>query len=312
MTIIVISGATAVGKSSTALYIAQKLNNRAVIINADSVQLYQGIDVLADSPSPQAVSQCQHALYGIIPCDQATNVSIWLELVKNQIASCIQNNMIPIIVGGTCMYIEALMHGISSLPSVPQHIRQQIEKEILQLGLQETYNKYTSINPMITYNIKPGDTYRLTRAIGIYLATDCKQTISELHTQNKKTIILPHIPRYCINILPTDRETIYQRCNMRFQQAFYGGAQTEVKNIISQYGSNIQTQALGFYEIVNYITKRYSKEQAIEISMRNIRRYTKRQYTWFRNRKSHNHVITDTNTLNNKQICWDLVQKVIY
>ena len=310
MTIIIISGVTASGKSRIALNIADKLNQKAMIINADSVQLYKDIDILAATPTAHDTSRCMHAMYNIITADQVANVSMWLTWIEEKIEYCLIHNIIPIVVGGTCMYIDALINGLSHLPHIPEHIIKQINQEISLLGISGLYNKYNNINPQITHNIKPGDTYRLTRTIGLYLTTGL--TMDTIHMQNPKKLILPNIPRYCINILPANRNYIYEKCNQRFEKAFYGGAQEEVQNIINKYSQNIKIRALGFYEIMDYLQGQCTEQQTLNLASQNIRRYAKRQYTWFRNRKSHNYLITDTNIQDNTQICWDLIQNIIY
>ena len=176
--IIVIAGPTASGKSGLALALAERLDG--VVINADSMQVYRDIPILAAAPSASDCSRVPHRLYGIYDASVHGNVVDWLELCKAEIAAARARNKTPVIVGGTGMYIEALTEGVTPIPETPGAIRSQIALLQKEQGLAAVYDLVAKNDPETAARLSPNDATRLRRAAEIWLHTG--KPLSYWHT----------------------------------------------------------------------------------------------------------------------------------
>ena len=142
--IFIISGATASGKTFLAIKVAQKYN--AVILNADSMQIYKGLPILSAQPNQQELQQCEHRLYGILNIDESNSVSNWLNMIKKESDDILRQNKNIVIVGGTGMYITRLIDGLTELPSTDENLRNELNNLYFQIGWDEFYK-------MVKYSI---------------------------------------------------------------------------------------------------------------------------------------------------------------
>lgn len=286
--IIIISGPTASGKSKLALDFAQK--NNATIINADSLQIYEGLPILSSQPSVEEKNQVEHLLYSVLKPSENSSVAMWLKLVKSSIDEVLQKNKIPLIVGGSGMYISKLVEGISEIPEIDEAIRAEASElfenldkedfaaELIRLG--EDKNK-----------VKNLDKHRLIRAYEVL-----RQTGKSIFFWQEKPLkkLFAEEDFLHINLNP-NREELYQNCNLRLAQMLNSGAIEEVERLLNHGITNDKqiTKTLGFYEIEDFLNERIAKEEMLAIAAQKTRNYAKRQLTWFRNQLPNKFIFED-------------------
>jgi tRNA dimethylallyltransferase len=279
--ILIISGPTASGKSALALQLA---NLRDIaIINADSLQIYEGLPILSSQPTNSEQKKAPHFLYSHFKAYETSSVGKWLELVKSIVEDVISQKKLPVIVGGSGMYISKLVDGISKIPEVSEDVRKEAIELYEKLGHQEFLQKYG--------DGKIIDPQRLIRACAVFLQSG--KTMEFWHSQpNEK--IFPEAKFTHINLEP-NRKKLYENCNLRFSEMLKNGAIEEVENLIKEtLKADLSAEAsakadwqitktLGFAEIRNLLQGEMNKEEMLEIARQKTRNYAKRQLTWFRN-----------------------------
>ncbi len=273
--IIVISGPTGIGKSKLAISLAKKING--VIINADSMQIYKELKIISSQPSERDKKIISHELYGIRSIYQSFSVMEWLELVKEKLDIIFNKNKIPIIVGGTGMYIKSAINGISKIPKVDKEVFEHCSKLFEKIGIVEFKKLVEEVDKDFT--VKKIDKQRLIRAYSVYLQTD--KSISEWH---KNSYVNKVYNTFFSILLEQEREKNYQNCENRFEQFINNGAIEEVKFLKDKkFDRSLPGfKCLGVIWILKYLEKEISLKDAILLSKRDTRRYVKRQLTWFR------------------------------
>jgi len=273
--IIVISGPTGVGKSRLAISLAKKING--VIINADSMQIYKELKVISSQPSERDKKIISHELYGIRPIYQHFSVMDWLELVKEKLDIIFNKNKIPIIVGGSGMYIKSAINGISKIPKVDKSIFEYCSKLFEKIGILEFKKLVKEIDREFT--LKNIDKQRLIRAYSVYLQTN--QSITEWY---KSSDINKIYNTFFSILLEQEREKNYQNCENRFEEFIKNGAIEEVKYLRdNRFDRSLPGfKCLGVSWILKYLEQEISLKDAILLSKRDTRRYIKKQLTWFR------------------------------
>lgn len=277
--IAVISGATSSGKSQLAIDFANKIRDKkeSVIINADSLQIYNGLEILSAQPNEEEKKLMTHKIYSILPPEVNSSVSNWLSLVKVEVDKALQQQKQAIIVGGTGMYISALIDGISFVPEIDPKIRELAIEYFDKYGLEKLQNRLVSVGEK-----KLLDKQRLIRAYEVYLQTG--NTLSHFQSQPRISMF-DDIDFIHVN-LEIDREELYDNCNSRFIKMLDMGVIAEVKKLRTKI-NNVNypiTKTLGYEQICHYIDGEISKEEMIEITSQKTRNYAKRQLTWFRNK----------------------------
>jgi tRNA dimethylallyltransferase len=160
--IILIAGPTASGKSKVAIEIARKIKGE--IINADSMQVYKEFSILSSRPTKTDLKKVKHHLYGFQPAKKHFSTGIWLKLVKKQVNICLKNKRIPILVGGTGLYFEAITKGISKIPNIDHKVRDETRKLQKKIGQKKFYEKLLTLDSLVENRIDPSDTQRSIRA----------------------------------------------------------------------------------------------------------------------------------------------------
>ncbi len=277
--IYIIAGATASGKSARAITLAQKYNG--VIINADATQLYTELPILSAQPNMTELAQAPHKLYGVINGDSSASAGSWLNMAKKEITSAWQNNKLPIICGGTGLYIKTLIEGIAPIPNIATTYRQQARLMMQNLGPKAMHSKLAQIDASSAAKINTGDSQRITRAYEVWLATNIP--LSKWQKMPKQQAF-PEAHFTC-EIINLPRAELYNRCNMRFIRMIECGALEEVKQLLDKnYTADIPImKALGVPELAAFLAGKIPLDDAIALAQRNTRRYAKRQITWFNN-----------------------------
>lgn len=278
--VIVICGPTASGKTALSIELAKKINGE--IISADSMQIYKDMNIGTAKPTEEEKQGIEHYLLDFVSPEERYSVAQYKQDAKNAIREIIKKGKVPIIVGGTGLYVDSLIYEIEyGEIKVDEEYRQQLEKIVEEKGLDELYNRAMEIDPEAMKKISVNDKKRIMRVLEIYKATGKTKTQQEL--ESKKNPVEFDYKVFAIN---WDREKLYQRINKRVDIMIEDGLVEEVKNILQKY-DNFPTamQGLGYKEVVDYINGIYSKEEMIEKIKMETRRYAKRQLTWFRKNK---------------------------
>jgi len=277
--IVIISGPTASGKSALALQLAALRD--LIIINADSLQIFSGLPILSSQPSLAEQKKVPHFLYSHFAPSETSSVGKWLELVKSTVES---SDKLPVIVGGSGMYISKLVEGISKIPPISQSAKTEALRLYEELGHNEFQAKFGE-GKLI-------DKQRLLRACEVLLESG--KPISFWQKQpNEK--IFPNAKFTHINLEP-DRKKLYANCDLRFSQMLKSGAIEEVKSLINQGVKRDWqiTKTLGFEEIAAFLNGEMNEKKMLEIATQKTRNYAKRQLTWFRNQLPDKQVFDNT------------------
>ena len=279
----IIAGPTASGKSARALELANELDG--VIINCDSMQIYDGLQTLTAQPPESDLSQAQHLLYSHLHPNDTCSAGNWSEMVKPVITEVIESGKTPIIVGGSGLYIKALTEGLSPMPDVPQDIRDAAVKKQQELGNPAFHAELEKRDPIIAQRFHPFHTARLVRAWEVLEATG--KSLAEW--QNLERVSPPENWDFQIEVIIPERAVQHQRCNDRFLWMMDNGILEEVEEFSQRIDSgevrdNVAlVKSLGYRPLLSYIKGEISKDDAIEQSQARTRQYAKQQCTWFRN-----------------------------
>jgi tRNA dimethylallyltransferase len=275
--IILIAGPTASGKSKLAIEIAKKIKGE--IINADSMQVYKDFSILSSRPSKADLKKVKHYLYGFISSKKHFSTGAWLSLAKEKIKLCLKKNKIPILVGGTGLYFEAITKGMSKIPNIDFKRRNKVRDLQIKLGQKEFYKKLSILDPLIKNKIEPFDTQRSIRAYEVKKFT--KKSIFEWYKLTKSDF--KEFEIYKI-FLDTPREKILNNISTRAKKMIKNNCITEVKNFLKlKIDPTLSAnKIIGVKEIKEYLEQKLELDQAIELINIKTRQYAKRQVTWSR------------------------------
>lgn len=278
--VIVICGPTASGKTALSIELAKKINGE--IISADSMQIYKEMNIGTAKPTKEEMQGIKHYLLDFVSPNERYSVAQYKQDAKKAIKEIISKGKIPIIVGGTGLYIDSLIYEIEYNDiKIDENYRKELEKIIEEQGLEKLYKNAMQIDPIAMEKISVNDKKRIMRVLEIYKATGKTKTEQELESRKK-----PVEFDYKVFAINWDRETLYQRINKRVDIMIEQGLIDEVKNILEKYDKfPTAMQGLGYKEVVDYINGIYTKEEMIDKIKMETRRYAKRQLTWFRKNK---------------------------
>lgn len=283
--VIVVAGATASGKSSYALKLAAE--NNGVIINADSMQVYQELPILTAQPFKEDMLQAPHKLYGIIKCSEHFSIGVWLDLAKHAIEEAVSHGKQPIVVGGTGFYLKALQYGLTKVPEIDLTIRQQVRSWGEHFTMTELHQKLATVDEALAERLKVNDRQRILRGLEVFYST--RKPLSEWQMQ-KAALILPHAQFHCIHINP-GREVIYDNCNKRFLKMLEIGLLEEINDFDQQYHNQVYPKVLGLEQMLDYQGGKLSLPEAIDKTQQLTRNFAKRQLTWLRNQLEFDEVV---------------------
>ena len=280
-TVYVIAGPTATGKSDLSISLANKVNG--AVINSDSMQVYKNLEILTARPSINEMKSIDHHLYGFVDGNERYNVERWCNDAAAVIKKTSANNLTPILVGGTGLYINTLINGLIDLPAIPELIKIESEKILQEFGKDFLINQIKNIDPESLKEINYNDTVRLRRIWEVFESTGKKFSEWKLN-KNKK-----FITNYNIKILLflPDREKNYQVVNSRFVNMMNRGGVEEVKKLLelNLHNSLPIMRAHGVPEIMKYLANEINLEECINKGQQVTRNYVKRQHTWWNSSK---------------------------
>lgn len=277
--VLVLYGPTASGKSALAMRVADA--RAAVIINADAMQCYDGLPILTARPSTADAARHPHLLYGLWQPEQHGNVAQWVEAATRAITQAWADGKLPILVGGTGMYLKLLMEGLSDVPAIPAEIHTQVDAMVPEAR----YRLLQARDHVMAGRLNAGDTQRVFRALEVVLATD--KSLADWQAGGA-TPALPQAHYHCVSVtLP--REQLYANIDTRFEIMLRAGALGEVKDFLAQHptGTTPIFKAVGYPELVSYLAGEKTLAEATALAQQKSRNYAKRQMTWARGQFSH-------------------------
>lgn len=295
--IIVIVGPTASGKSALAIKIAQRFNGE--IISADSRQVYRGMDIGTAKPSKKDLTSIPHHLINIKNPNENYTVAEYKRDAVKAINKIIKNKKIPILVGGTGLYVKAVIDNLNIPEVAPDpKLRQKLEKEIEKYGLNYLFKKLVKLDPEAVYIVDPNNPRRIIRALEIAIKTG-KPFSSQRKTGKPLFNFVEIGIKWPKNILD-------KRINKRVDLMLREGLVSEVKNLVKKYGKKHQSfDAISYREVIRYLGRKISLDEAIELIKKNTRNYAKRQMTWFKRDK-------EIHWIKNKKEIEGLVKKFLF
>jgi tRNA dimethylallyltransferase len=268
-----IAGPTASGKSALALALAER--SGGVVINADSAQLYRGVPVLSAAPTNEELARGEHRLYGVadgsVPCSAAD----WATMARREIADVHAQQRLPILVGGTGLYLRTLIDGIAPVPPIDPEVRLRVRGSGVEQNRAELARHDAQAAAMLNAN----DSARIARALEVALSTG--RTLADWQEQREGGIGGEVALRPLILLPP--RDWLYRRCDERFAHMVEQGAAAEVKALLARkLEPDLPImRAIGVAEIAGCLSGETSLANAIAAGQQATRRYAKRQYTWF-------------------------------
>lgn len=272
---LIITGITASGKSEVCVELAKKYNG--AIINCDSKQIYKEIPIITAQPTE--LESMPHKLYGYVSAQINYSVGLWLKDVEKEVKNAWKNSQLPIVIGGSGLYIKSLISGLSLITKIDDSIRVMSRNLSEELGKQGFYELVLSKDPMIQGKIHKNNTHRLLRAFEVIT-----QTGKSIFTWQKK-VSVSILDNFMMYVICPPRNDVYDKINRRFIDMVNLGVVNEVRQL---FDMNLNPwlpamKAHGVPEIIKYLKNEITLNKAIEIAQINTRHYAKRQYTWFKN-----------------------------
>ncbi len=275
--IIVIVGPTAVGKSKVAIELAERFNGE--IINADSMQVYRFMDIGTAKPSKEDRERVRHHLIDIRNPDEEFDAAQFRDEASKAVEDIVGRGYLPIVTGGTGLYLKALTEGLFDVPKVDKELRARLRIEVEDSGISALFKRLAEVDPVAAERIGPYNTHRIIRALEIFYLTGIPIS------QHQKSHAFSERPYDCLKIgLSVEREALYKKIDDRVDSMIKDGLVEEVSRIIAM-GYRPETkamQALGYSQICGYLDGKYNLDEAIALIKRDTRHYAKRQMTWFR------------------------------
>ena len=252
-----------------------------MIVNADSAQIYRDLPILSAAPTPEDRAQAEHRLYGVRDPAQPCSAAEWAEMARREITDIHASGRLPVLAGGTGLYMRTLLDGIAPVPPIDPEVRARVRARTVE----ENRIELEALDPEAAARLRPTDTTRIARTLEVVLSTG--RTLSEWQKQRQGGIG-SEIALKPLILLPP-RAWLYARCDLRFERMFDRGAVEEVKTLLGRAldPSLPAMRAIGVREIAAYLSGEWTREQAIAAGQQSTRNYAKRQYTWFAHQPPH-------------------------
>lgn len=303
--VVYIVGPTASGKTSFSIEIAKRFDGE--LISGDSMQIYKGMHIASAAPDEEEKQGIPHHLFEFLNPDEKFSVFEYVKAANSVIDDIHSRNKLPIVVGGTGLYISSLAENVTfDSESSNIEIRKELETQAEKDGLLVLYEYLKSIDPLSAEKISSNDKKRIIRAIEIFKITGKTKSECDLVSKESGRIY----DNLFIGLNYFNRETLYERINTRVDLMLKNGLLDEAKNA---YGNICGTaaQAIGHKELFDYFDGRISLEEAIECLKMQTRRYAKRQLTWFRKNSDINWILMDE-TKNPLDIAYEIINNFLF
>ena len=277
---ILIAGPTASGKSAVALAVAERLGG--VVINADSMQVYADLAVLTARPTAEDTARVPHRLFGHVDAAEAYSVGRWLSEVETVLRETWAAGRVPVLVGGTGLYLQALMQGLSAIPAVPDEVRARVRAEAEGVPSEVLHDRLAGCDPIMATRLRPSDPQRIVRALEVFAATG--RSLATYQADRGAPLLAPS--QIGGVFLAPERAALHEAIDRRFDRMLDEGAIDEVARLASRT-LNISLPAmtaLGVPPLLAYVAGKIDRQQAAEEGKRVTRHYARRQHTFARNK----------------------------
>ncbi len=288
--VVAVVGPTASGKSSLALDLARALGG--TVINSDSMQVYRELRILTARPGPEEEAAAPHRLYGVIPAAEVCSAARWRDLAVGEIAQACRAGRLPILTGGTGLYLRALIEGLSPIPEVPRAIRCETRRRFAALGNAAFHAELAASDPAMGARLDPGDTQRLIRAAEVLSATG--RSLAEWQGVRGEGAAGGTLAFYTVALLPS-RAAVRNRIAERFASMLAAGALEEVRALAAlDLSPDLPAmKAHGVPELTRHLAGELSLEEASRRAILATGQYAKRQFTWLRHQIRKDYVVEE-------------------
>jgi len=286
----ILVGPTGIGKTYLSTLIARKLP--VEIISADSRQLYRFLDIGTAKPDKNVLVAIRHHFVDFLRPDEYFSAGQFSRLARRRITEIVKRQKVPLVVGGSGLYVRALVDGLVNIEIRDEKIRRALRKRLLNEGVEKLHEELKKVDPVLADRLELNDKQRILRGLEVYLVTGDK--LSELQKQQEQAA--EFYPLFYG--LRTDRKLLYERINKRVEEMFEKGLLAEVIKLKKMgYSSKLNAmRTVGYREIFEYLNENYPYEEMVSRIKQNSRRYAKRQMTWFRRDERINWIDVDSNT----------------
>ncbi len=275
--LVVVVGPTASGKTALAIELAERLQTE--IISADSMQFYRGMEIGTGAPTPEQLARVRHHFVAFLDPSEDFSAGAFEQQAREIVAELNARGKIAVAVGGSGLYISALIDGLFPGPGKDESIRRRLQDQAEEGGVPDLYARLRQVDPGYAEIINPNDLRRIVRALEVFEITGTP--LSVLHREHRDSII----PLDAVQVaLDYPREELYARIDARVDRMIEEGLLDEVRSLVDGgYADALERlRSLGYREMMNHLRGESSLEEAVELMKRNTRRYAKRQFTWFR------------------------------
>ncbi len=275
--LVVLVGPTAIGKSRIALEVAQALGTE--ILTADSTQVYRGMNIGTDTPSEEDLQRVPHRLIDLVAPDEPFNAGEFRRRALQEISRLYEKGLLPLVVGGTGLYVRALLHGLWSGPPSDRALRRTLEQEACARGGASMYQELSQVDPVTACRLHPHDTVKVLRALEVYRQTGAP--LSKAHAAQRERV--PPF-RALVLGLTMERAVLYERIEQRIDLELAKGLVEETRALLAKgYArSLVSMKSLGYRQMAGYLEGDYAFDEAVRRLKRDTRHFAKRQMTWFR------------------------------
>ncbi len=276
--VVIVAGPTASGKSALAASIAEDASG--VVINADSMQVYRELPILSGAPDKSLTNRAPHRLYGALPVADPCSAGRWLRMALDEIGTAHAAGALPVVCGGTGLYLKALTEGLTAVPEVPANVRQAVLARLAGDGPEALHEVLRSCDPATAARLDPTDGQRIARALMVHEATG--RALSSWQADDGGGP--PAGWRFMQILLEPPRDSLYPAIDARFLEMLDGGALEEVRALIGAgTGRDLPgMKALGVPDLIDHLEGRLPLPAATAAAQAATRQYAKRQITWFR------------------------------
>lgn len=276
--IIFIVGPTGVGKSAVALELAGSLD--AEIIACDAMQVYREVNIANDKPSEADMRRVKHHMVGCVSVTEDYDVARYRKDAVAAIEEALSRKKVPLVVGGSGMYVSILLDGIFESGGEDPFIRRQLQEDAKVKGVEKLYQRLKKVDPQSAEKINPNDERRIVRALEVYVSN--RKPISQLQKERSGLWGKYPIKAFALN---RERQELYDRVNERVEVMFASGLIEEMQKLKGLPLSRTAAGMIGLNEVTEYLDGKRSLEETKELMKMNTRHYVKRQLTWFRKDK---------------------------
>lgn len=275
--LVVICGPTATGKTETGILVARELGGE--VVSADSMMVYRGMDIGTAKPTREERQGVPHHLIDIVDPDAAFSVALYQELAEKRIADIHARGRLPLLVGGTGLYIRAVVDRYRFVAAPDPALRRRLAEEARAAGPDALHARLAAVDPVAAARIHPHNVRRVIRALEVYYRTG--EPISRFQDLDGYTAAKYRLWMFGLTM---EREQLYRRIEERVDRMIEAGLVEEVRRLLERgYSRGLTSmQALGYKEIAAYLQGEVTLEEAVRLIKRNTRRFAKRQLTWFR------------------------------